>query len=133
MSASGIRFDAKSAVITRVSPSESPIVVVPPATVIVPSISALPANSNLPKEPVDTVDDEILPAAVMLFHRCVSEPKLYVSVVCGTILALALTAPNEALIVKIVSVALSTPIPFGLCNSVVANAECNLAIFRSYY
>ena len=67
-SASGIRFDAKSAVITNVSLAESPMVVVPPATVIVPSIVAFPANSNLPKDPVDAADDETLPAAVILFH-----------------------------------------------------------------
>ena len=131
-SASGIRFDAKSAVITTVSLSESPSVVVPPAIVSVPSISAFPANSNLPKEPVDVADEEILPLAVILFHLCESLPKLKTSAVCGTILALALTAPKEALIVNSSSVALSTPIPFGLCNSVVARLECTLAIRCSY-
>ena len=93
----------------------------------------IPAITDLEYLYEDVRDDEILPAAVILFHLCVALPKSYVSAVCGTILALALTAPNDALIVNNISVELSTPMPYGLCNSVVANALCNLAIRCSYF
>ena len=51
---------------TKVSLSESPSVVVPPAIVSVPSTFAFPANSNLPKEPVETNEDDTLPDAITL-------------------------------------------------------------------